>query len=99
MSALFRVWNHERIPGTSFAQSRSVMSEALHLLAPQIFLHVSWYPTYNFFCMITLHMYIKIPYDEYVGIILDIFFDSMAKTLVIYREFWYFSRIFPTLVS
>ena len=25
------------------------------------------------------------------------FFDSTAKTLVIYREFWYFSRIFPTL--
>ena len=23
----------------------------------------------------------------------------MAKTLVIYREFWYFSRIFPTLFS
>ena len=27
------------------------------------------------------------------------FFDSTAKTLVIYREFWYFSRIFPTLFS
>ena len=25
------------------------------------------------------------------------FFDSTAKTLVIYREFWYFPRIFPTL--
>ena len=34
-----------------------------------------------------------------MGVILDIFFDSTAKTLVIYREFWYFSRIFPTLFS
>ena len=41
----------------------------------------------------------KIPSDECVGVILDIFFDSTAKTLVIYREFWYFSRIFPTLFS
>ena len=42
---------------------------------------------------------IKIPSDECVGVILDFFFDSTAKTLVIYREFWYFSRIFPTLLS
>ena len=42
---------------------------------------------------------IKIPYNECVGVILNIFFDSTAKTLVIYREFWYFSRIFPTLFS
>ena len=41
----------------------------------------------------------KIPSDECVGVILDFFFDSTAKTLVIYREFWYFSRIFPTLFS
>ena len=41
----------------------------------------------------------KIPSDECVGVILDIFFDSTAKTLVIYREFWYFFRIFPTLFS
>ena len=41
----------------------------------------------------------KIPSDECVGIILDFFFDSTARTLVIYREFWYFSRIFPTLFS
>ena len=34
-----------------------------------------------------------------MGVILDIFFDSTAKTLVIYREFWYFFRIFPTLFS
>ena len=34
-----------------------------------------------------------------MGVILDFFFDSTAKTLVIYREFWYFSRIFPTLFS
>ena len=27
------------------------------------------------------------------------FFYSTAKTLVIYREFWYFFRIFPTLFS
>ena len=31
----------------------------------------------------------KIPSDECVGVILDFFFDSTAKTLVIYREFWY----------
>ena len=42
---------------------------------------------------------VLIPSDECVGVILDIFFDSTAKTLVIYREFWYFSRIFPTLFS
>ena len=41
----------------------------------------------------------KIPSDECVGVILDFFFNSTAKTLVIYREFWYFSRIFPTLFS
>ena len=34
-----------------------------------------------------------------MGVILDFFFDSTAKTLVIYRELWYFSRIFPTLFS
>ena len=34
-----------------------------------------------------------------MGVILDFFFNSTAKTLVIYREFWYFSRIFPTLFS
>ena len=34
-----------------------------------------------------------------MGVILDIFFDSTAKMLVIYREFWYFSRIFPILFS
>ena len=38
-------------------------------------------------------------YDECVGVILDIFFDSTAKTLMIYRELWYFSLIFPTLFS
>ena len=42
---------------------------------------------------------IKIPSDECVGVVLDNFFDSTAKTLVIYSEFWYFSRIFPTLFS
>ena len=42
---------------------------------------------------------LKIPSDECVGVILDFFFDSTARTLVIYREFWYFSRIFPTLFS
>ena len=42
---------------------------------------------------------LKIPSDECVGVILDIFFDSTAKTLVIYREFWYFFRVFPTLFS
>ena len=41
----------------------------------------------------------KIPSDECVGVILDFFFNSTAKTLAIYREFWYFSRIFPTLFS
>ena len=46
-----------------------------------------------------IQLQIKIPSDECVGVILDIFFDSTAKTLVIYREFWYFSRIFPTLFS
>ena len=34
-----------------------------------------------------------------MGVILDFFFDSTARTLVIYREFWYFSRIFPTWFS
>ena len=34
-----------------------------------------------------------------MGVTLDFFFDSTAKTLVIYREFRYFSRIFPTLFS
>ena len=42
---------------------------------------------------------LKIPSDECVGVILDIFFDSTAKTLVIYREFWYIFRIFLTLFS
>ena len=41
---------------------------------------------------------VPVPYDECMGIILD-FFDSTSKTLVIYREFWYFSQIFPTLFS
>ena len=36
---------------------------------------------------------VKIPSDECVGVILDFFFDSTAKTLV------NFSRIFPTLFS
>ena len=44
-----------------------------------------------------MYFVVKIPYDECVGVILNIFFDGTAKTLVIYREFWYFSRIFPTL--
>ena len=46
-----------------------------------------------------INLTLKIPSDECVGVILDIFFDSTAKTLVIYRELWYFSRIFPTLFS
>ena len=39
-----------------------------------------------------------IPYDECVGIIL-FFFDSTAKTLVIYREYWYFLTLFSQLIS
>ena len=42
---------------------------------------------------------LKIPSDECVGVILDFILNSTAKTLAIYREFWYFSRIFPTLFS
>ena len=29
---------------------------------------------------------VKVPYDECVGVILNIFFDSTAKTLVIYNN-------------